>query len=53
MRVKRSASKAAFRQNNFAVYDRLSPEGLSRKTASRYAVILSESRFDRATPRRQ
>jgi hypothetical protein len=33
VRVKRSASKRAFRENIIAVYDRLRSKGLSRKTA--------------------
>jgi hypothetical protein len=33
MRVKRSASKAAFRKNIIAIYDRLRSKGASRKTA--------------------
>lgn len=43
MRVKRSASKAAFRQNIIAIYDRLRARGASRKTAARYAITAARS----------
>ena len=43
MRVKRSVSKAAFRQNIIAIDDRLRSKGASRKTAARYAVTAAKS----------
>src|SRR5215469_18037532 len=43
MRVKRSVSKAAFRQNIIAIYNRLRSKGASRKTAVRYAVTAAKS----------
>jgi hypothetical protein len=43
LRVKRSASKAAFHQNIIAFYDRLRSKGASRKTAARYAVTVAKS----------